>query len=221
MRPQQLMADPIHNWSLSTATLSIAAELLATDPPTHLRADEISARLKQRSLRPTRVRLAGLHAGGLIDRVKLHTGRRGPPAWGYSLSDEQRNAARTAVAADGSSSGFLPTGGHLVRGQELIFVRLTGSRTLDVFELASSSRVIQNASWTAVIGNELVFAFDGQRPTPAAIDLMAVFAGARLKVRRAAVSHVAPIDELVAQARKTTPAARRARMTRDAYAERQ
>ena len=107
--------------------------------------------------------------------------------------------------------------GHLARGQELVLVDVAQTALADVFRVLSSTELASRARWIALWGDELVFVFDGEDPVRPAIDLLAVMAGARLAARRATVAQVARIEELVEQARQTSPTVRRTRMGHDAY----
>jgi hypothetical protein len=119
----------------------------------------------------------------------------------------------------GSSPDRAPAVGSLARGQEIVIADVTGSALADVFEVLSHTELARRARWVALLGDELVFVFDGNDPVQPATDLLAILAGARLATRRATVTQVMRAEDLVEQAQRTSPAARRARMARDAHEE--
>jgi hypothetical protein len=97
-----------------------------------------------------------------------------------------------------------------------VIIDVAEAQLAEVMDSLSHTNFAHRARWVALFGNELAFAFDDPDPVEPAIDLLAVFAGARLTGRRATVASVLPVDSFIAQARRTSPAARRARSIRDA-----
>ena len=99
------MTEPIRNWSSSRPAVRIAGLLVAEAGGEPLDPDLIAHRMGRRSSRATKDVLRRLHKGGLVTRSKVPTGRRGRPAWGYSLTDPQRLTAQgVANPADDSSA---------------------------------------------------------------------------------------------------------------------
>lgn len=100
-----VMVEPIRNWSSSRPAVRIAALLVAETGGEPLDPDLIAHRMGRGSSRATKDVLRRLHRGGLVTRAKRPTGRRGRPAWGYSLTHQQRLTAQgVANPADGSSA---------------------------------------------------------------------------------------------------------------------
>src|SRR5579875_3501626 len=108
------MVLPIRNWSSSRAAIRIAALLLAEIGGEPLDPALIAHRMGRGSSRATKDILRRLHAGGLVTRAKLPSGRRGRPAWGYFLTDKQRLTAQNVVIPNASSSarGSAPGSGE-------------------------------------------------------------------------------------------------------------
>lgn len=254
------MTDPLQNWFWSDVTVGIAAHLLAADPDSPRRVDEIATEL-ERNDRVIRGLLDRLHAGRLVARTKLVTGEAGRPAWVYWLSDEQRVIAERAVETPPSlwprreshsaiaaldptevaptpdsndEDAFAPSQqeasdagpgrdqsqrgiGHLHRGQELVVVDISGSAFASLLEALSSVGTASLGMWVTRLGDELVFVFDGQEPVAPASELLSLLAGARLSVRQTGVAQVMRAEDLADQAKRISPAIRRARMTRDAH----
>jgi hypothetical protein len=134
------------------------------------------------------------------------------------LQQSAELATTENLKASGSSSepSRRPLG-QLLRGQELVLVDVRGPAFSQLLEGLSDTRTVDDATWIARIGDEVAFAFEATDTTRGATDLLAVLAGARLSVRLAVVGQVAPIDDLIEQARRVTPEIRRARSTRDAH----
>lgn len=184
--------------------------------------------------------LHGLITTRKSDAVK---GRRGPRPVEYFLSPAQQSLAKRALSLPGSERDALRSstragkspraapdpqqssrgdddavagdGRVLRRGQELVVADITGGAYGDVLQaLAEMTTQARAAVWTAVIGDELIFVFERSE---AASELLAVLHGARVTVRRGAVSQVGPVAELLERSKEIAPQVRRARHSRAAH----
>lgn len=78
------------------------------------------------------------------------------------------------------------------RNEELVIADVGGPRAADLMAVLAQGEQAAKASWTALCGDELVFAFGGVDPVPAALRMLTFLHKAEVPVRRATVSKVWP-----------------------------
>lgn len=148
---------------------------------------------------------------GLLERrdPPAQRGRRGrPPTAAFGL------APSAAAKLEASLPRPAPLG-TLSPGHQLVFVELGGDADDSVVELLTRSDVVAGAAWSGLCDGrrqELVIAFEGAGAVDASLDLMALFAAAKLKATRVAVAKVESATELLEWARRSRRPGRGSRL---------
>lgn len=122
-------------------------------------------------------------------------------------------AARTDITAVAQYARTASSTG-ITSGMELVIAKVDRDRIVDLMSVLAESQARPRAAWTALCGDELIFAFSESPPADHALDLMAVLDPARRgEIRRATVARVWPREGFIEHARSSAGAAARTRRT--------
>lgn len=125
-----------------------------------------------------------------------------PPARGGSDGviqkvDNEARGASTPPAAERHANST-PC---LAAGSELVIAAVPGSRLIDLMAVLAANQEAPRPTWTALCGDQLVFAFDEPDPPGRALDLMSILKNVTEgRIRRSTVTRVWLGEELEQQA---------------------
>ncbi|HEV2944739.1 MAG TPA: hypothetical protein VGX26_06475 [Solirubrobacteraceae bacterium] len=148
---------------------------------------------------------------GLLMRVPApHVGsRRGRKPKAYAFTLEQRAVAGCDLPTRSTAPGVL------VRGQEVLVASAESEHVADLLDVLVDAQAAAEVSWIALLGEEILVAFDGPRAARPATELLAVLDAASIPGHRATVAHIGPIDEWTRDGLKVASETARARHRRD------
>lgn len=199
-------------WTASELRIAIGRAMLASSKPLSAADLELAVSAHQSNIKKEAERMA---TAGLIQRGIPRPGaprRRGPKPEAFDMSSAQRKRASRDLAR------AVPPG-LLQQGQEIVTASVGQGQTVDLLEVLNSAEATTRAAWVAMLGEELLVAYDGPSAAEPALELQAVLEAADISSRRMAVSRVVSGHEWVRDGQKAIRAVERTRAARRARRE--
>ncbi|HEV3321459.1 MAG TPA: hypothetical protein VG147_04625 [Solirubrobacteraceae bacterium] len=197
-------SDP---WAGPQLRVAIARALLADSNPLTPRELQPIVGSHQSNIKKEADRMVSAGLAVRADRAG-EPGARGPKAEAYGFSCEQRAQASQALPPRPARPGVL------LAGQEVLAARADSGHIVDLLGALAEARSAAQASWMALVGDEILVVFDGPQASRPAIELLAVLNTARVPGRRATVARAGSADEWVRDAHQAVDEVRAAQARR-------
>ncbi|HTA32690.1 MAG TPA: hypothetical protein VK721_04625 [Solirubrobacteraceae bacterium] len=142
---------------------------------------------------------------GLIRRATrrpANLSKRGPKPEAFEMLPAQRKRASEELAA------YAPPG-VLRPGQELIRAPAGPGRAVDLLRVLIRAEATARAAWVALVGDDLLVAYNGPSAAKPAVELQAVLEAANLESQRATVTNIVPAHEWLRDSQSVMEAVKR------------